>query len=415
MYDLVIVGSGATALYLAYQIRLLNLNAIVVTADPHVGGRIISKELSNTVIDKCATRFYRELMPLVTALVDELKVPTYLLPEVPVLTPTGSEIVQQVLQAYPPEDTPHPELIPLNWAITTSTTAGFADVNRLALESGYTFIANNVNVNFLYHDFPLSGLDETKFVNGFQSFMEAIYQELTLPVKFETIVHKVVPVRNCASQRVGYMLNTVDKHSKYSCLQAKKVVYTGTIPQLSSIILPEALQERADILRRSFNVDSGLKIFIKFDRPWWNGVAKYTGNPLFNQLIYVSDNVLELYMVGNMQADMIEQVTTGKLGRFITPADVPQLMEQIYRQIPIITGADIPVEQLTSASSLIVWYSDVALNTAVPGPLLSDEVRYKDGFYLVSGDMLDYGQGWVENAFRAVELFLAQGHLNSSC
>ena len=406
MYELVIIGSGATALYLAYQLRKKNIHALVITADAQVGGRIVSLELDSTVIDKCATRYYPRLMPLVAALVNKLRVPTYILPAVPVLTATGEDITQRVLEAHPPEDTPSPELIPLNWAITSSSPNGFADVNRYALETGYTMISNNTNLNFFYHDYPLEGEDEHKFVQGFQHFMEVIYTKLTIPVQFNT---KVTNITNIAQ---GYLLNTVDQEGRCCGIRAKQIVYTGTIPQLSELILPPPLQTRAHTITERFNVNPGVKVFISFDDPWWTDLVKYTGDPLFNQLIYVSSNVLLLYMVGPLTPKLIKQISSGRTGRVITPDEVPELMEEVYRRIPEITQMEIPVQQLRSASSLIVWYSPQALATPVPGPVLGDEVRYQDQFYIVSGDTLDYGQGWVENAFRAVELFLAQGYLN---
>jgi len=415
VYDLLIVGSGATALYLAYQLRYYtsdnDFSAIMISADEHVGGRISSTTLANTVVDSCATRYYQKYMPLVSELAEELQVPGYLEPPVTVMTPTGDDIIARVLATYPPATTEHPELIPMNWAITNSSPNGFADVQRLALELGYQYWINNANLNIVYGSYPLSGEDENRFVGGFQSFMQAIYQQLTLPVVFGTTITKIENFRTCDGTDGGFLVHTCDQRQHYGNLRVRQIVYTGTIPQLSSLVLPPALQERASLLRTAFNVNSGARIYIHFANPWWQELLKYTGNPLFNQLIYYSADVLQLYMIGNSQAQLMEQVAAEHVGHVITPDRVPELMNQIYQQIPLIVGHEIPFEQLLSATSLIIYYSPVAVNTSVPGPLLPNNVRYGDGFHIVSGDTLDYDQGWVETSFRAVQLFLAGGYL----
>lgn len=411
MYDLVIIGSGATGLYLAYQLSQAcyrKLNILLVTGDSEVGGRILSQKFSKTWIEKCAARYYPSQMPLVEELVHELEVPTYDTGPIPVVTPTGDDIIERVLADYPPASTPHPQLIPLNWAITTSSPVGFADVQRFALESGYSFSSNNLNLNFIYHEPPTSGEVERRFTNGFQSLMMALYQQLTVPIMFNSHVENITAYQN--SNCDGYMLE-VTQPCKKLCILAKKVVYTGTILQLSNLILPPSLQERASILRDSFTVNPSLKIYIKFKKPWWTTEVKYTGDPLFNQLIYYSSNVILLYMIGPLTPKVIHQVTDKVDGEVITPEQVPDLMTEIYSMILRVVDKDIPDQQLYSATSLLVWYEPAAVATAVPGPLLPDNVRYNHNFYIVSGDTLDYGQGWVENAFRAVKLALDNSDL----
>jgi len=74
MYDIIVIGSGITAIYLCYQITKLHpqFKILVIEKNNYYGGRILTNQ------ENCefgAMRFFPSVHPLLAQLIQELEIP----------------------------------------------------------------------------------------------------------------------------------------------------------------------------------------------------------------------------------------------------------------------------------------------------------------------------------------------------
>jgi hypothetical protein len=204
MADVVIVGAGVSGLYTAYQLmrqwqhdyslsKSRNKPPVIVIIEQQaqVGGRIKSLALLPTQptppfeADLCAMRYYQTLMPTITGLVAQLTaegattLQTSQIPaaQTPLVTPVFPAIETALNTAYPPANRAVNQAIDFGTAVALAT-GDYANAERYLLSIGYTFFNDDSSLAAFYDEPPLAGVDETRFVSGFDSLTDALLAQI---------------------------------------------------------------------------------------------------------------------------------------------------------------------------------------------------------------------------------------------
>jgi hypothetical protein len=465
-YRLVIVGSGITAMYLAYHVSLYlrdtesEAKVLLISKDHHIGGRIKSLPLpeeSGWMTEICATRYYQNLMPLLSSLVDELLLPTTKIPasRIPVVTPgPNPETMKATQKDFPVDEPKLTEGVTLAAAITIAT-GDYKRATEFVNSTGYTFQLRDMSLRSFYDEYHLSGEDETRLKTGFQCLPISLYQIIHEIGKVKLVLSAEVKslVGKSDSIRVSFTKND-DKRRLKSCC-ARTLVLTGTMRDVKNIAVHggnkslDSWQERRSVLYKLYQPQASIKIYVEVQKPWWgeSDMSKFTGYPLLTQMMYYSSNTILFYIVGPEADTLLNmylqdlQASNKKMKhrcsrKWVKAAVAPTLVDYIKIHIPKIIATSIEEKtqpshcQLSSISMILVSYVEQATATIRPvrsrrlgpdelceyiqrGSIRTWEKSGKDGggdnsrvFYL-GGDLQPTGGGWVEYCLQSVN-----SHLN---
>lgn len=229
MADVVIVGAGVSGLYTAYQLmkqwqhdyslsKSRNKPPVIVVIEQQaqVGGRIKSLALLPAQptppfeADLCAMRYYEALMPTITGLVAQLTaegsttLQTSQIPaaQTPLVTPVFPAIELALNAAYPPANRAVTQAIDFGTAVALAT-GDYANAEKYVLSIGYTFFNDDSSLAAFYDEPPLAGMDETRFVNGFDSLTDALLAQIKRMYQSaysQMVSNRHLDVRECSAK-----------------------------------------------------------------------------------------------------------------------------------------------------------------------------------------------------------------------
>lgn len=396
-YDIICIGTGASAMYFGYKASKLadstgkKLRILFLSKDTHVGGRISSipiKDNPEYKAEICATRFYRN-QELLFNTTQELNSQLITIGEnsIPIVTPTHPEIIRELLEDYP-KDSPDNKYTEISFPTAISLSSDAGNVDRFAYEIGYYHFTQNINLDSFYNDFETSGLREYRFVNGFQSFIDQMYNKTK--EKYRVIGNYLVKSIEYDKHQKLYNIN-----DEYIC---KKVIYTGTMYDFASIFTTDKSLLQTRQLQRKYTIPLvGFKCYLYFDKPFWGDLLyKYTGHPLLNQLIFYSKNTILIYTTGETSNRLINMLPIEVRRHHSTEYGSPKwitleteyqssspfttLVDYIKKEmVGILRSAlpkyDSPIpteEQLDSISSILIQYRPQIAAEPIP---IDDNIR----------------------------------------
>lgn len=366
IYDVIVVGSGATAMYFGYKAIKLHYEGkiLFLSKDCKSGGRIHSFPLPRKINSKkekykaeiCALRYF-DSQPIISKVSKELNMEVTRIPPIPIV----NEYNEKVNIALKNTNFKSKE-ISLPAAITLTCNNSYEH----ALQTGYIILNNNVSLDFYYKDYQTSNLEELRFKNGFESFINKMekYVIKLYNILYNSEVIKVEKYSGC------YKIFTQNE-----CYYSKKIVYTGTFSDFNKIFTKnKELLNRRIIIENSIIISQSFRCYINYTKPFWgNNRYKYTCHPIINQLIYYSTNTILIYLVGdtaNTIMNMIPiDIRENHSDQYYTPGweninKFKTLYEYIYSQIDIIINSSLPqyridlptTKQLNSASHILLQY-----------------------------------------------------------
>lgn len=429
--DLVIVGSGITALYLAYLLSNSSFSGrkiLLISSDNHVGGRIasLSSDSKEYKVELCASRIYADVMPKITKLIAKLRLPVTVIPadDLPVVTPPPNPIFMgKTMKMYPPNQRNRNQEITFSAAMTLAT-GNYKNAVDFISATGYNHQLRDQNLASTYEEYDLSGQSETRLKNGFQSVAKALKKEILKAGVVEMKMgSRVTEIKETSS---GVIL-TVNDDVKISC---SKLVLTGTMKQMRKIKqCTSNWGKRLKLMDKLYQAQPAVKIYLTMENPWWNSkeITKFAGYPLLSQMIYYSGNTILFYVTGEEANTLLNifQQDNACQDHWIKASSASNTVKYLIKQIPsIIKLADnfnsevFPTnEQLSSVKKLVFHYVEQAATTVTA--LKSDQIcnpgldklysyiqrgsKKNNAIFYLGGDLEKNGGGWVENCLGSVD------------
>lgn len=407
-YDIIIIGTGLTGLYLGYRLiqKKYKGNVLFLSKDSKPGGRICSYNLpkligecnkDNFKVEICASRYY-DSQPLINNLSNELLMKITKNKAIPIVTPYEKyTYINSLSESYE---------ISIPSAIPNSSL-------EFALQSGYYFLNQNMALSYVFTDYPTSNVPEIRFQNGFEYFAE----------KIEEIVSKHYDIK------YNEEVTTIKKDKNYlinNIYISKKIVYTGIFSDFNNLIttIPNLLNRRL-LIEKYLIAFPSIKCYINYSKPFWgNKRYKYTGHLVINQVILYSKTVLLIYLVGETANTLINMLPIDIREQYMNEYKskgwqdknkFETLLSYITSELPGIINSSLEKyklcfneNQLNSATHMIVQYKPQAtgfLKTIKYEKVntIFDNIQKGDNFYYLTSDVNDNGGGWVERGFELVE------------
>lgn len=125
-YDIVIVGSGFTGLYMTHRLmtKYPEKQILIIEKAPRIGGRILTENRYGHVLEYGPMRFEPDLQPLFAELLKELEIKTKVFPPYtsPFKAPSYNDITFQEIQAIETDKTLSPAFALLKYALKNILT-----------------------------------------------------------------------------------------------------------------------------------------------------------------------------------------------------------------------------------------------------------------------------------------------------
>lgn len=401
-YDIICIGLGISGLYFGYKAQKSDKEILFIEKQDRVGGRIKSVSLGNNPYwaEGCATRFFftpnsppsLQNDGYVVQLLNELNIGST--PEPNDRVETGKaylEVINKINQVYPVLSD---ELAKFSFA--TQVELLDYSIRDFADEIGYPVFEDPINLNMALRTL-------NKFVGLVQNFVNGGYENVCKKL-YSIIKNKFHFKFNKNVKQIDYIDGHYIVNNKY---RAKKLLFTGTIDQLNTIILnvPELLDLKRLLVHKYFDYRA-IRIYLKIKDPWWTEtdiLKKWnTGTPL-NQIIYYTKDTIQIY--SNMWASEVLFYMIPErfrvINEFIDSSNVPQLANFVSEMISKIIGvSNVNIDK--------IWYKYTKGAAQFIRPVEMDygkffkKIQENNNFYMLSGDYTP-NPGWVNSCLAIVE------------
>lgn len=401
-YDIICIGLGISGLYFGYKSMQSGKKILFLEKSDRVGGRIKSVELekSKYYAEGCATRHFvndNEKPSLINDgyivnLLDKLNINSTALSNNSIKSNTNyNDVINNINSKYPDLSDEYakysfPNIVQsMNYSIDS-----FCD------SIGYPVFKEPMNLNIALYTLKKFSNDTQYIINGgYESVCDKLYGIIkkSHKIKFNKSVYKI-------SYKDGqYIVN--DKYI------AKKILFTGTINQMSNIIIdvPHLYKLKNDLSDNYFNYRA-IRLYVQIECPWWNSSQisyKWNSGTPLNQILYYNPNTILIYSDMN-SADILYNMIPDKykhIDDFIKFSKVRILSEYVSKSLtPILGINNIKINK--------VWYKYTCDGTQFVKPIhecysdFIENIQENNNFFMLSGDYTK-NPGWVNSCLYLVE------------
>jgi hypothetical protein len=417
-YDLIIIGSGISGLYMGYKAvqNKTDKSVLILESSSRPGGRITSVIINNNTeyyAEACAQRFY-ESSDLLIKLLKELKIDTLTQSNTNVRT---SKDFYKILKDIVIKNSKDSGISLPN--IIYKHTKDKEYINKIANETGRPVVKYPINYDFSLNYLKYLNYDYQYMVKeGFMSLITKLYNIVSqfYKIKLSYNVNKI-------NYENGYYII----NDKYKC---KKIVFTGTRNHLFNINTNiDFMNETKRLLSENYFSYITMKIFIKFNKPWWTkNELFYTFNSgnIISQLWYYSTDTILIYnsmetadLLYNMMSYEIRDINNSNTDirwfdhRLYGNQFIDILKIEIPKLISSTKNDKVPNnEEIQSMDQIAFRYTIDASQYLKPikKELYDDffkRLNKHNNFYMISGDYTK-NPGWVNSCLECVEDYYKQ-------
>lgn len=412
-YDIIIIGSGMSGLYSAYNIQKMSPNAKFLIMEKYkknwIGGRTSNEIFYGTQVVTGAGVGRKDTNPLLIHLMKELKIPFTECNSIQNYATTFKPVdIILVLNKLKSEYKKHPELHHLTFKNYSIKILGPELYKRFIISSGFT-------------DFEDADIHETLYNYGMEDNKSG-WTGLLIPWK--KMVHKLYQIIGKEHFKFSANVVRIDKIKNNPCLFqlelengdvyfSNKVIVATTISGMIKLI-PGA-SERNSIYQQ-IHGQPFLRLYAKFDKKSSEILKKYVTNytiipgPLQKIIPMDADN--GVYMIAysdNNNAIVLKDHLKN------TPENRELYCELLEKSIGL------PTNSLRILSIKDFYWP---IGTHYYEPLKGDFKNRSEFVYkaqhptkgmLVVGEAISRYQGWTEGALESVEAVLNEKWVNTIC
>jgi hypothetical protein len=412
-YDIIIIGSGISGLYSAYNIQKMSPNTTFMILERYkkqwIGGRMSNEIFYGTTVVTGAGVGRKDKDYLLISLLNELKIPY-------------EEVVTKKLYASTVKN-PVDVLKVIKFlrseykGYTIKPNVTFKEFARYKLGDK---LYNDFIISAAYTDFENEDLYETLFEYGFNDNVGSV-NELIIPWKqlIDTLYYKIGPEHVRTSTKVigiekinddcNYIVNT-EKGTQYRC---KKIIVATTIPSVLNLV-PGA--NKKDSIYQQIKGQTFLRMYGKFSKNSIPIMKKYIKSETIvpghiNKILPV-DQDKGVYMIAyndNKNAIYFKDHLKN------TKENREFWCNEIEKALNISPGA-------LQLNAIKDFYWPVATHYYEPlkGPYKNrdefiDIAQHPEKGMLVVGELISRNQGWSQGALESVKKVVTKKWLNEKC
>jgi hypothetical protein len=418
-YDIIIIGAGISGLYLGYKAvkNKTDKSILIVESSSRVGGRITSAKINDNTsyqVEGCAQRFY-ESSDLLIKLLKELDIEYVSERYTNIRTNKNYfEIVKDIIEKDS-NNSDNPELTFSN--VVYKHTKDNYIVDKISNEFGFSFLKHPINYPLILNFFTTFFLYELKYQymvkEGFMSLITKLYN----------IVSEFCKIK------LSYDVNKINYENGYyivnDLLKCKKIIFTGTRNHLCQINTNiDFMNETKRLLNENYLNMSSIKIFIKFNKPWWTEnelFYRFNSGNIISQLWYYTIDTIQVYssmekadFIYNMMSYEIRDTNNPNTNirwfdhRLYGKEFIDMIKLEIKRLIEYTKKDKVPTEiEIESINQIAFRYTSVASQYLKPikKELYDDffkRLNKHNNFYMIGGDYTKI-PGWVNSCLQCVE------------
>jgi len=412
-YDLIIIGSGISGLYMGYKAvqNKTDKSVLILESSSRPGGRITSVIINNNTeyyAEACAQRFY-ESSDLLIKLLKELKIDTLTQSNTNVRT---SKDFYKILKDIVIKNSKDSGISLPN--IIYKHTKDKEYINKIANETGRPVVKYPINYDFSLNYLKYLNYDyQYMLKEGFMSLITKLYNIVSqfYKIKLSYNVNKI-------NYENGYYII----NDKYKC---KKIVFTGTRNHLFNINTNiDFMNETKRLLSENYFSYITMKIFIKFNKPWWTEnelFYRFNSGNIISQLWYYTIDTIQVYssmekadFIYNMMSYEIRDTNNPNTNirwfdhRLYGKEFIDMIKLEIKRLIEYTKKDKVPTEiEIESINQIAFRYTSVASQYLKPikKELYDDffkRLNKHNNFYMIGGDYTKI-PGWVNSCLQCVE------------